>query len=347
MSHGPRAPAPTTYGEPARYARQREVFARSWSYLGDLATLDGASAVPATLLDGALDEPLMVTREGGRLRVLSNVCTHRGALLLDAPCEAPSIRCPYHGRRFRLDGSIAAAPGIDPKPDEPLPALPHAELGPMLFTALAPDAAFDALLAPVAERLAFFDLAGLAPDPASARAYTVEAHWALWCDNYLEGFHIPYVHPELARTLDLERYTVETFPHCALQVGEARADEPAFELPEGHPDADRRVGGYYLFLFPLTALNFYPWGLSLNAVQPLGPDRTRVVYRAYVRRPELRDRGAGAGLDAVEREDDAIVERTAAGIRSRLYRPGCLSARHEAGVAWFHEALRRAEAAVG
>ncbi|HJL16257.1 MAG TPA: SRPBCC family protein [Sandaracinaceae bacterium LLY-WYZ-13_1] len=346
MSDPPLHLAPSTYGAPVRWARQRELLARSWSFVADHRALD-AAASPTTFLEGALDEPLMIVRDDGRLRLLSNVCTHRAARLLDAPCDGLSIRCPYHGRRFGLDGTVRAAPGYEEPPDEPLPEVPHAELGPMLFGALEPAHPFDALMAPVADRLAFFDFDALAPDPASARAYTVEAPWPLWCDNYLEGLHIPYVHPRLAQTLDLERYSVETFERCALQVGEARPSEPAFELPDGHPDAGRRVAGYYLFLFPVTALNLYPWGLSLNAIEPLGPERTRIVYRAWTLRPELRDRGAGADLDRVEREDDAIVERAAAGVRSRLYRPGRLSERHEAAVRWFHARLAAATDAIG
>lgn len=329
-----------TYGDD--YARQLErVIAPAWSYLADRAELGDATAVPAVHLPGSIDVPVAITAEP---RVLSNVCTHRGAVLLDGPCMASTIRCPYHGRRFRLDGSVSAAPGFEVLPDEPLPSLAHATLGPMLFASLGgkDGPSFEAMIAPARERLAFVPFDAMTPDPASAREYTIDAHFALWCDNYLEGFHIPYVHPSLTRALDLESYEVHVHDHCVLQIGEAAEGEPAFELPDSHPDAGRRIGGYYLFVFPLTAINVYPWGVSLNAVQPLGPTRTRVVYRAYVWRPELRERGAGAGLDGVELEDDAIVERTALGVRSRLYRPGRLSPRHEAGVRWLHRRLRDA-----
>ena len=51
-----------------------------------------------------LDEPLLLVRDGaGTLRCLSNVCTHRGKILVEKPCEANGIRCGYHGRRFALD----------------------------------------------------------------------------------------------------------------------------------------------------------------------------------------------------------------------------------------------------
>lgn len=310
--------------------------ARAWSFVD---TQRAHAAWPATLLPGALDEPVLLTRD----RVLSNVCTHRAACLLEAPTDGPSIRCPYHGRRFRLDGTVSAAPGFDAIPDEPLPALASASLGPMRFASIDPESAFEALVGPTRDRLSFFPWGALTHDPASDRAFTLEAPWPLWVENYLEGLHIPYVHPSLTRALDLTGYTTELFERSALQIGDAADGEPAFDLPLDHPDARRRVGGYYLFLWPLTALNLYPWGVSLNAVQPLGPTRTRVVYRAYVSDPAKRERGAGAGLDAVEAEDDAIVERAARGARSRLYRQGTLSRAHEAGVAWFQALCRDLE----
>lgn len=277
-----------------------ELLARSWAYVDDVPDDPQIAAWPATLLPGALDEPVLLSRE----RALSNVCTHRGAVLLDAPCRGETVRCPYHGRRFALDGSVRAAPGFDAVPDEPLPTLGHARLGPMLFASA--DDAIAPLQQIVAPTLARFglDLDALEPDPSLARAYEIDAPWTLWCENYLEGFHIPYVHPELARTLDLSRYTIEVGGDVALQLGEAREDEPAFER-EG-----RRLGGIYLFVFPLTALNFYPWGLSLNAVQPLG-ERTRVVYRAYTWDASLRERGARSRGASGRRDHRALRARHA------------------------------------
>ena len=252
--------------------------ARAWSFVD---TQRAHAAWPATLLPGALDEPVLLTRD----RVLSNVCTHRAACLLEAPTDGPSIRCPYHGRRFRLDGTVSAAPGFDVIPDEPLPALASASIGPMRFASIDPESTFEALVGPTRDRLSFFPWGALTHDPESDRSFTLEAPWPLWVENYLEGLHIPYVHPSLTRALDLTGYTTELFERSALQIGDAADGEPAFDLPLDHPDARRRVGGYYLFLWPLTALNLYPWGVSLNAVQPLGSTRTRVVYRAYVSDP--------------------------------------------------------------
>ena len=86
-------------------------------------------------------------------------------------------------------------------------------------------------------------------------------------------------------------------------------------------------------------LNFYPWGLSLNLVQPLAPDRTRVSFRGYVRSADLVASGAGAALDQVEQEDEAAVEAVQRGLRSRLYDRGRYSPSHERGVHHFHRLL--------
>ena len=86
-------------------------------------------------------------------------------------------------------------------------------------------------------------------------------------------------------------------------------------------------------------LNFYPWGLSLNLVQPLAPDRTRVAFLSYVWDASQLDRGAGAALDRVEREDEAIVEAVQRGMRSRLYERGRYSPSRERGVHHFHRLL--------
>jgi choline monooxygenase len=92
-------------------------------------------------------------------------------------------------------------------------------------------------------------------------------------------------------------------------------------------------------------LNFYPWGLSLNLVLPLGPERTRVSFLSFVHDETLRGTGAGADLHRVEMEDEEIVESVQRGVRSRLYDRGRYSPRRETGTHHFHRLLARTMAA--
>jgi choline monooxygenase len=102
---------------------------------------------------------------------------------------------------------------------------------------------------------------------------------------------------------------------------------------------EERVAALYWWLFPNTMLNVYPWGLSVNVVKPVAPDRTRVSYHTWVLDPGRMEGGAGAALDRVEREDEAIVEAVQRGIRSRFYDRGRYSPAREAGVHRFHRIL--------
>ena len=100
-----------------------------------------------------------------------------------------------------------------------------------------------------------------------------------------------------------------------------------------------KVAALYLWLFPTTMLNFYPWGLSVNVVKPLSPERTRVTFLSFVRDASLRETGAGGDLDRVEREDEAVVEAVQRGVRSRLAARGRYSPTEEVGVHHFHRLL--------
>ena len=343
------------YTDPRMHALAVErVFARSWQLVGDtqLARVPG-QVHPFTLLEGCLDEPLLLARDGeDELRCLSNVCTHRGNLVAESAGNQPFLRCRYHGRRFGLDGRFLSMPEFEkaerfPTAADDLPRVPLAQWGPWLFASLRPAMPCDELLAEVAARVGWMPLADFRFDPSRSRDYLVRANWALYCDNYLEGFHIPFVHAGLAGALDYGEYRTELYPWASLQVGVAAEGEEAFDLPSGSPDHGQRIGGYYFWLFPNTMLNFYPWGLSINIVKPLAVDRTRVSFLSYVWDPAKLDRGAGSGLDRVEREDEAVVESVQRGLRSRLYDRGRYSPYREQGVHHFHRLLAGALAGSG
>ena len=339
---------PRFYLDAEVFAAARErVFARSWQWLGDLADVAApGSLAPRTLLPGLLDEPLLLSRDAaGTLRCLSNVCTHRGHLLVDAPCRKEQIRCPYHSRRFDLAGRMTFMPGFEgaqdfPGPRDHLPGVPFGSLAGHGFAALAPTATLEEWLAPVLARVPWWASERFVHDPARNRDFTIAAHWALYVENYLEGLHIPFLHPGLAAAIEWQHYGYELQPQGNLQLALARDDELAFDaLPANSPEQGQRVAAYYFWRFPNLMLNFYPWGLSVNLVQPLAPDRTRVSFRAYVARPELLERGAGSALDQVEAEDESAVEAVQRGLRSRLYSGGRYSPQHERGVHQFHRLL--------
>lgn len=346
-------PPARIYHDPAVYGACRTaVFARSWQLLADANDVRIAGqTLPLTLLEGCLDEPLLLTRDrGDRLHCLSNVCTHRGMLVCEHPGVVNSLRCRYHGRRFALDGAFQQMPEFDgvrdfPGPGDSLPRLALERWGPLLFSTVAPAVAFDDWLGPVRQRLGWLPLDEFRLEPQRSRDYLVEANWALYVENYLEGFHIPYVHAALNEAVDYGSYRTECWAHGNVQIAGGHGGAHAFELPPASSDHGASIAAFYYWLFPNLMLNFYPWGLSVNVVKPLAATRTRVSFLCYVWRPELLDRGAGAELDRVEREDEVIVEAVQRGLRGRLYDRGRYSPKREQGTHHFHRLLAAALAA--
>src|SRR5258707_3160165 len=159
------------YGDADAYAACRErVFARSWQWLGDLADVaQPRSLSPRDLLPGLLDEPLLLARdEAGELRCLSNVCTHRGNLLVRAPCTAKEIRCGYHSRRFDLAGRMTFMPEFRearnfPSPADNLPRVGFGEWAGHGFASIAP-------AAPLAQFLGDMQAGTTAEPPPHIRA---------------------------------------------------------------------------------------------------------------------------------------------------------------------------------
>ncbi len=314
------------YTDPAYFELSKEkIFSRTWQFLGRADEIQ--SIKPATILPGFVDEPVLLVKTSEWLSCLSNVCTHRGKILVEEPCDAALIRCRYHGRRFMLDGTMISMPefeGVEDFPGESdnLVKLPFAEQGGFLFASVEPCGSFSTFVDGIAPFLDAVEQERLVLK--ETREYPIDAHWALYCENYLEGLHIPYVHHALNSVVDYGSYTTETFPYSSLQTGY---------------DNNGQVAGRYLFIFPNTMFNFYPWGISVNVVRPVAPDKTVVEYMTYVSDESLMDQGAGKDIHGVEMEDEAVVESVQKGIRSRFYSHGRYSPTREQGTHHFHRLI--------
>lgn len=349
----------TVYTDPQYYeAAKEKIFASTWQFAGTSDQVkEAGDCYPFTLLENYLDEPLVLTRDlGGSLHCLPNVCTHRGNLLVYEPCKGNQLRCKYHGRQFELDGRFRSMPEFQevenfPTEADHLSRLPLFQWGKLLFTRLQSAApavpatpeplTAEAMFSDMLARVGWLPLDKLDYRPDLSKDYQVKANWALYCENYLEGFHIPFVHASLNAVLDFGEYSTEIYPYSNLQLGIGKKGDSCFELPPDSPDYGRNVSAYYFWVFPNMMFNFYPWGLSLNLVQPSSIDTCKVSFLTYVYDESKLNTGAGSGLDMVETEDEEVVEMVQRGIRSRFYQHGRYSVKHEKGPHHFHSLLAK------
>ncbi len=326
---------------------KEKIFAPSWQFIGNTDMLGHSGAChPFTLLEHYIDEPLLLTKDAtGSLHCLSNVCTHRGNLLVYENCTSANLRCKYHGRIFNLDGSFKSMPEFKevedfPSPSDNLAKLPLFQWGKLLFTSLQPQQEPSVFFKDMMDRVAWLPLEEFVFRPDLSREYYINCNWALYCENYLEGFHIPFVHAGLNSAIDFSDYSTELFfPYSSLQLGISKEGTDCFDLPTSSVDYGKKVAAYYFWVFPNMMFNFYPWGLSINIIQPITVATTKVQFLQYVWKDELRSTGAGADLDKVEMEDEEIVQQVQKGIRSRFYQQGRYSVTREKGTHHFHQLL--------
>ena len=329
-------------------ALKQDVFLKSWQFIGDEKLIRLPQSVhPFVLLDGFLTEPMLLTRDKDeQISCLTNVCTHRGNVVALHPGKSKKLTCMYHGRRFNLKGEFEHMPEFNdaedfPRPCDNLHTFPLKKWGPLLFAGLNPAFDFQTVIDKMKERVGFLPLDEFILDNSLSKDFLVHAHWALYCDNYLEGFHVPFVHEDLNAVLDYGSYTTEIYEHCNLQIGYTDDATEVFNLPVDHIDYGKNVAAYYYWVFPNMMFNFYPWGLSINVVRPLDINRTKVSFISYVYDPTKLGKGAGSGLEKVEREDEFVVEHVQKGVQSSFYKAGRFSPTREQGVHHFHTLLSK------
>ena len=329
------------YREPRWAAADAAILRGGWQLAGHTGDLTaGGDHIVAEVAGASV---LVVRQPDGSLRGFHNVCRHRaGPLALCNGRGATRLRCRYHGWTYGLDGQLRAAPEMSEAAGFDIAGIALApvqvrEFQGLVFACLS-DAAppFEALTAGIAERIAPINMGEMRFDRRVV--YEVAADWKVYIDNYLEGYHVPHVHPALLPMLDYGEYHTElgewwSLQHSPVQPGNAAyGDGPMF----------------YYFIWPCTMLNILPGRLQTNRVIADGPGRCRVEFDYYYSPGNAHRAAADQALtDNVQAEDAAICAAVQRNLLSGGYSAGRLSPRREAGVWHFHNRLRRAYAAAG
>jgi len=349
--------------EPAFAERELDtIFRTAWQFLPDRGDdprpLDEQVASRGTRVPvSLLGRPLFLQRgwDDDELRTFPNTCTHAWHPLVLGAQRGPTLVCPQHGRRFDCTGKFVSQPGFQKLPDFPracdhLTALPTAVWRRMVFANLDPNAT------PLSSVFAEVDASLVNMPSASARTSAEErevaGNWKQHAWNFLDPFHIAYVHRAphgLADAVDLASYTTELYDHAVLQWVYASKPADGFDpawLPERfHDPKGRRVFALWWFVWPNLALNFYPWGLSINVYQPVPgrPDATRFIWHQWAMdREKHAERDRRWLSSQVDAEDVDALAHVSRGLRSGFAPRGRFAPDDERAAHWFHKNVARA-----
>lgn len=332
----------------------RTTFRRTWQLVG---RLDQVARPGDFLTDVIAGEPVVVVHgDDGALRGFFNVCRHHAAAVMtEAQGSAKSLRCPYHGWTYGLDGALKGTPDFAGVCDFDKGANGLVPIGVAVWEAFVfvrldggdggddgddGDASIEAALGP--QLVAEIARLGLARFHfQERRRYAFECNWKVFVDNYLDGgYHVPYLHKGLDSVLDYAQYTIENGARYCLQ-----------KSPIVREGAEPQTGAVrqgdealYYWIHPNFMINWYEGVMDTNLVRPLGVDRTEVIFDFYftdVGSEEARARNR-ASIDVGQRiqdEDTDICRSVQRGLTSSAYRAGRLSVRREAGEHLFHRLL--------
>ncbi len=330
------------YLDPAVLEReQRALFGRTWQIVGRREQVSNAGDYFTTELVG---EPLLIVRgQDGKLRGFYNVCRHRAGPPASGCGNRKVFRCGYHGWTYGLDGGLVNAPEMDGTAEFDygqfgLRPVATAEWGAWVFVNL--DASAEPLETELRELPAQAARYGLEKLKLYKRHdYVMECNWKVYIDNYLEGYHLPSVHPGLNRELDYGQYVTETYEHHSRQYSPIRGPQNESSGQRRYAQARGDEVVDYFWIFPNWMLNCYPDNTSLNIVLPLGLEKTVAIFEWYFPEEVLQTDAPArtvAFSDEIQVEDGQICELVHRNLKSRSYDRGRFSAKQERCVHHFH-----------
>jgi choline monooxygenase len=366
---------PDAYVSAEFHAFERDrIFGRSWV---PVCVTDEVAEPGSYVVADVAGRSLIVCRNrSGELRAHHNVCRHRGTRLVDDERGRVErfFQCPYHAWAYDLDGACLGTPLFTPesgipqgqqdafdmsdvvafdKADYGLHAARVDSWGCLVFVCLDPEAPSLAdELGDLPARLAGYRL----EESRLLRRveYEIAANWKLVGENFMEYYHLPWVHPGLVKVSPLKAHF--RWQGSGMYVGfctspiAANTDDGGWQglPPLSTLDEDDATSARFVWLFPSLAINALPNHTFLLLARPAAAGLTREV--AYLlAHPESID-GAGDALeqeigallafwDEVNREDIAIVERVQAGLADPAYTGGRMCYRFEESVHRFQNML--------
>jgi len=311
------------------------LFGSVWQCVGHIKQLERNGDY---FLFNYLDNPLIIINgNDGQIRAFYNVCQHRGGPLALEDGNVKLLQCKYHGWTYKLDGTLNKAPKFNLNEttlnDICLKSVNIDLWEGLIFIALeAVPVKLSDLMNGITMRIAPIDISSF--NFYKRIEYNINCNWKVYVDNYLEGYHLPFVHPGLSKVLETKKYKTELSEYYSLQFSPLKDD-----------NIYRKGSAFYYFIFPNIMLNILPGRLQTNLVLPTSRNSTKVVFDYYY--DNISDESKIKSIendinfsDEVQKEDIFICEKVQSGLESKGYNQGRFSPSEEQGVYHFQTSLR-------
>lgn len=300
------------------------------------------------------NEGRMLVRNQHGIELLSNVCRHRQALMLNGRGNSRHIVCPLHRWTYDLKGELLGAPHFEQTPCLNLSKTPLQNWNGLLFEQNGVDVqSIMANLSVTKE----FDFSGYLLD--HVEVHDCDYNWKTFIEVYLEDYHVEPFHPGLGRFVSCNDLRWEFGPSYSVQTvgvnnGLRKSGSEAYRkwqqqvLQYGNGTLPP-YGAIWLTLYPNIMVEWYPHVLIVSTLWPQGTGKTRNVVEFYYPEEialferEMIEAERAAYMETCI-EDDEIGQRMDAGRRILMERgvseTGPYQSPMEDGMQHFHEWYR-------
>ena len=308
---------------------QTALFARTWQLLGLEKQIQSKGEYLSADLAGI--KVFLIRDHEGEIKGYRNVCRHRGAQLLPQGAgRCKTIRCPYHHWVYSLDGQLINTPwfgedeSFNPK-DWPLQEISVESWRGLLFACIDPVESLQKQIAQTSNELADIDIEHLQLTHTETLSFT--GNWKIYTDNFVEGYHIPGIHPDFFDAIDFEQFVT------TAEDGFVKMTAPAKK--------DLFYKGRWYWMWPNWTLSLFEGGMNTSRINPINERQTELHYQFYFDKDRVNDKKfqketIASNLEVI-RQDFQICLETHENYESGGYSPGPLSTRQEQGVAYFQE----------
>ena len=317
---------------------KREIFLKEWQLVGSHSQIKNPGDV---LVAEIANNPIIVSRQkDNTLKGFYNVCQHRGGPLAYENCSLSKLQCKYHGWVYDLNGNLKSARGFKKSElkveDYDLTPVNIAEWMGQVFVNLSSNPVdLGSQIDEIKTLVSPIDFSNYAFK--FRESYEINCNWKVYMDNFLEGFHIPFVHPELNKVIDYKSYKTEIYDRFSLQWCPLDSELS----PYGKSPTPEENKAFYFTIFPNIILNIAPGRLQTNIVEPKGSKSCVVHFDYHFDNPEETNIEQDAEFsEIVQQEDILICESVQKGLESNGYDQGKFSPLHEQGVLHFQSLIR-------